>query len=111
GALKGERLAVLEAVPAVEAKARHAAHRELDHQDVARLAAWIVGRRPVHRADRAVGKGPGVKARGLFRVMVVPQADRVFLHRYSPLFAAEQGKVRALRIGALDDALFPLLTT
>ena len=81
GDLEGERLAVLERVPAVEADARHAAHRELDRQDVARLAAGKVGRRPVHRADRAVGKGPGVEARGLFRVMVVPQADRVLVHR------------------------------
>ena len=74
--LKRERLAVLERFSAVEAKAWHAAHRELNRQDIAPVAAGIVGRRPVHGADRAVGKGPGVKARSVFRVMVVPQADR-----------------------------------
>ena len=74
--LKRERLAVLERFSAVEAKAWHAAHRELNRQDIAPVAAGIVGRRPVYGADRAVGKGPGVKARSVFRVMVEPQADR-----------------------------------
>jgi hypothetical protein len=77
---------VLEGVPAVEAEARHAANREVDRQDVAGLATGKVGRCAVHRADRAVGKSPGIKTRGLFRVVVVPQADRVLAHSHSPLF-------------------------
>jgi hypothetical protein len=73
---------VFKRVPTVKAKARHAAYRELDRQNVARLAAWKVGRRPAHRTNRAVGKGSGVKACGFFRVMIVPQADRVLLHGF-----------------------------
>ncbi len=72
GDLKGECLAVLERIPAVETKAWHAAHREFDRQDVARLAAWKVRRCPMHRTDCTVGKGLGVKACGFFRVMIVP---------------------------------------
>jgi hypothetical protein len=42
GDLKGERLALLEDIPTVEAKARQAAHRELDRQDGARRTAPTV---------------------------------------------------------------------
>jgi hypothetical protein len=75
---------VLEYVAAVEAHASNAADRELDGQDGSSLSAWIVRWRPVHRADGAVRKGLGVKARGLFRVLVEPQADRVLVHLCSP---------------------------
>jgi hypothetical protein len=80
GDLKGECLAVLERIPAIEAYTRHAAYRELDRQDIAHLTAWKVGRRTLHRADRTVGKGPGIKVRGFFRVIDVPQADCIFVH-------------------------------
>jgi hypothetical protein len=36
--------------------------------------------------------------RGFFRVMIVPKADRVLVHRYPPLFAAGQGKAHVLRL-------------
>src|SRR5207342_774189 len=72
GDLKREGLAVLERVPAIEAHARHPTHRELDGQDVALLATRKVGRRPMHGANRAVGKRSGVKGGSLLRVIVVP---------------------------------------
>ena len=95
--LKGERLGLFERHPAIDANTGHAADREPDRQEIARLAAaWKIGRRALHRANRAVWKGAGVEAGSLFCVMVVPQTDRILCHRHSPLFAADQGKVRPL---------------
>ena len=60
--LKRERLVVLELPPAVEPNAGYANRSELDHQDIALLAAGIVARRAVDRAHGAVGEGLGIKA-------------------------------------------------
>jgi hypothetical protein len=53
--LERERLAVLELRPAVQADAGNAGDGELDGEDIALLAAGIVGRRAVDGADLAVG--------------------------------------------------------
>jgi len=70
--LKRERLTVFKHVPAVKTDARHAADGELDGQNVAGFAIWIVRRCPVYGAHRSVGKGAGVKVGGGFGIMVIP---------------------------------------
>src|ERR1039457_6500524 len=65
--LKRERLVVLEPPPAVEPNAGYANRSELDHQDIALLAAGIVARRAVDRAYGAVGEGLGIKASSVER--------------------------------------------
>ena len=52
--LERERLAVLEARPAVKADAVDAEHGELDHQRVTLLAVGVVARRALHAAHAAV---------------------------------------------------------
>ena len=83
--LKRKRFAVFEVVSAVEAQTGHAAHREFNRQDIARLAARIVGWRPMHRVDHAVGKGSRVKTRGLFRITDIRQTICVLAHFYAHL--------------------------
>jgi len=69
---------VLELRPAIEADTGYAPDGELDRQGIARFAGGIVGRRTVDGADTALRKGLGLdlEARGLFGIVVVPQADR-----------------------------------
>src|SRR5262249_9268297 len=86
GDLKRESFAVLERGTAVEAETGNAGHGEFDHQHVARLAGWKVGRPPVDRAHGAVGKGLGVKAGRRLGILVVPDADRVLFHDESLRF-------------------------
>ncbi len=62
----------------VEAHAGDAGDREVDDQDVARFVAGVVARGACDGADRAIGKGLGVEARGGLGVLVVPDADGVF---------------------------------
>jgi hypothetical protein len=50
---------------------------ELDREDVALLAARVVGRGVVDGAHLAVGERRGIELRRVFGVVVVPQADRV----------------------------------
>ena len=78
GNLERKRHTVRHARPPVHPDAGDARHRELHRQHIARLARRVVGRRPVHRAHRAVGKGLGVKLRGFQGRAVVPEADGVF---------------------------------
>lgn len=63
---------MLEPGAAIEADAGDAHDDELDQQRIALLVARKIARRMVHGAQRAVGKGLGVKPRGLFGVLVVP---------------------------------------
>src|SRR5205085_1148556 len=74
--------------------ARHAAHRELDRQHLTSLTTWKVRRRPVCPANGAVGKRPGIKARCLFRIALVPQADRVLLHCVAPRLVKKGSRLR-----------------
>ena len=86
GMQSGENFHLLEKVAdklGAAVGASRAGDRELDHQDVARLAGRIVARRAVHRAHRAVGKRRGVKPRRRLGVLVVPQADGVLGHGVS----------------------------
>ena len=53
-------------------------HGELHRQHIALLTARIVAGRLVNGGDFAIRKGGGVEARRLMRVLVEPEADRVF---------------------------------
>src|SRR3546814_14100392 len=60
---------------------------ELDRLHIAFLAARRVGGRAVDRADFAVGKGFGIKGRGLLGIAFVPEAEGKggLRHRLSPV--------------------------
>src|SRR3546814_17741168 len=60
---------------AVQSDARRAEQGELDRLHIAFLAARRVGGRAVDRADFAVGKGFGIKGRGLLGIAFVPEAE------------------------------------
>src|SRR6185436_7677097 len=82
--LKRERLAVLERGPTVETDAGNPHHHEFHRDHIAGFAARKITRRFVRCRHLAVGKSGGVKTRGFFRVLVVPETDRVFgLHSSS----------------------------
>src|SRR5690606_31284378 len=86
--LKRKRFAVLERRAAVESQARNTQHGELDSQYVSLFSRWIIPRRAVHRADRRIGKCPGVKSRSVLGAVIVPKTDRVpcnLCHVTSPL--------------------------
>src|SRR3546814_3450223 len=66
---------MLEDRRAVQSDARRAEQGELDRLHIAFLAARRVGGRAVDRADFAVGKGFGIKGRGLLGIAFVPEAE------------------------------------
>src|SRR5215467_12045417 len=76
--LEGERLAVPERGTTVETEAGNAEDGELHRQDIARLAARVIGRRLVDGGHFTARKGGGVEARRVKCVLVEPKADRVF---------------------------------
>ena len=57
--------------------ARHAEHGEVHRQHITLLATWEIRGRGVDGGHLAIRKRRRVKTRGLFRVFVVPKADRV----------------------------------
>src|SRR6185312_6339140 len=71
-------LAVLKRRATVEAEAWNAKDGELHRQDIARLAARVIGRRLVDGGHFTVRKCGGVELRRVKRVLVEPEADRVF---------------------------------
>lgn len=71
----------------VQAHARHTADGEVDGQHIALLAPRKIARRAMDSADRAVRESLGVKMRCRFGVLVVPKADRVFVHSIAPLIS------------------------
>src|SRR5436190_6832371 len=75
--LEGKGLVVLELRAAVETETRNTQNGELHGQFIALLAAWVVTGRLVNRGHFTIRKGGGVEARGLMRVFVEPEADRV----------------------------------
>src|SRR5690606_14608578 len=77
GDLERESFVVLERGPSVEADAGNPRNCEFDHQYVAFLAGRIVTGGTVYGIHLAVGKGLGIEAGSRFRVLVVPEADRV----------------------------------
>src|SRR5262249_11182800 len=76
--LEGKGLAVPERRPAVEAETGNANNGELHRQHIALLAARKVTGRMVNSGYFTIRKGGGVKARRVLRVLVEPEADRVF---------------------------------
>src|SRR5207237_1215038 len=78
GDLERERLGVLECRAAVEPKAGNADDGELHRQYVAGLAARVIGRCLVDSGHFTVWKRGGVEPRRSLRVLVKPEADRVF---------------------------------
>ena len=101
--LEGEGLAVREDGAAVQADTGNAEHGELDGEDVTRLAHGIIARCLVHAGHLAVGKRRRVKARGLFRVLIEPKADRVFgdglVHGVFRCLAQDRRKRAGFRLG------------
>lgn len=81
---KRERLALLEHVTAVEAKARDAADSELERQYLPGPATGEVAWRAKNRADGAVREGLRVEVGSCFGVLLESQADRVFGHGRGP---------------------------
>src|SRR5215203_4225743 len=78
--LEGKGLTVLVVRPAIESDTGYARDGEFDNQGIACFAVGIVARRTVDCADTALGKCFRVEARGLFGIVVVPEADRVLGH-------------------------------
>jgi hypothetical protein len=78
--LKRERFAMLEGRPAVQPQARDAQHGELYRQDAPFLARGKIPRGPVHRVERGIGEGLGIKSCGFLSGAIVPKADRVLCH-------------------------------
>src|SRR5207244_4648810 len=76
--LEGKGLAVLECRAAVETEAGNAEDGELHRQNIAGLAARVVGRRLVDSGHFTIRKGGGVEPRRVLCVLVEPEADRVF---------------------------------
>src|SRR6185312_9550724 len=65
---------------------------ELHRQDVAGLAARIIGRRLVYRRHFTGRKSSGVEARRVKSILVKPEADRVFcFHLPKSPFAVRSG--------------------
>src|SRR6201993_111003 len=90
GDLERECFVMLERGTAVEADTRNAGNREFDHQRIARLAGWVVTGCTVDGAHHAVGKGLGIEARSILRILIVPEANSVLSHHESFRFAATQ---------------------
>src|SRR6185437_2766741 len=90
--LKRERLGVPERWTAVETEAGKSEDGELHRQDVAGLAARIIGRRLVYRRHFTGRKSSGVEARRVKSILVKPEADRVFcFHLPKSPFAVRSG--------------------
>src|SRR4029453_16435255 len=79
--LEGKGLGVLERRSAVETETGNSKNGEVHGEDIARLAARVVGWCLVNSGHFAVWKSGGVEARRLLCVLVEPEADRVlWLH-------------------------------
>src|SRR4029078_11890402 len=81
--------AVLELRTAVEADTGDAGNLEFDHQHISLLAGWVVTGCAPDSADRAVGKGLGIKAGSSLGILVVPDANRILCHCMS---SVKQGR-------------------
>ena len=76
--LKRKSLTVLEGGPAIQPDAWQAHHRELNRDHLALLSRRIIAGSQMNARDFAVRKSGRIKTRGLFGVLVEPQADDVF---------------------------------
>src|SRR5687767_15852715 len=85
--LEGKGLAVLELRAAVETETGNAQDGELYRQLIALLAARVIRGRLVNSGHSTIRKGGGVEARRLMRVLVEPEADRVFWFHVGVLLA------------------------
>ena len=63
--------------PPLRPRAGNAEDGELHRQNIARLAARVVARCLVDSGHFTIRKGGGVEARGILRVIVEPETDRV----------------------------------
>src|SRR3954465_7773153 len=75
--LEGKCLGRFERRSTVETETRNTQDAELHRQHVALLTARVVAGRLVNSTDVAVGKGSGIEARRVERVLVEPETDGV----------------------------------
>src|SRR5512133_814855 len=75
--LKRECPVVLDLWSAIEPEAGNSHHGKLDRQHIPFLTGRKVSRREVHRANRRIGKGCGIKSRRVLGVAIVPKANRI----------------------------------